>query len=896
MGKMTYMQSGIFHKLVISSYILLFMMVVFAGIINGLEKHSQVGYNDGEYTTLDNNMTFDYELGDDDKADFPTYIKKDKGSTLYINGILPSGIKNDSYLFIYSDNQNIKINVDDKQIGEYDGIKKANAWFFVKLNEKYSSKKVSICVAADKNKSIGYISNIYIGDKTAIIYNFVKTHGFSVALGIIMIITGIITLFYIAFTKRKEYEVFLFYSGFQILSGLFLFYDANIRQFYLSKIGNAEKIVPVLLLTSMVTLILMFIYNIKFHKGKTRNLIFIAIFGNVGGITYDLLINNILHINNINDGMVIGDFIFAFIGVHAYIHWIGEVNFIERRALVRNEEKTAFLGRMSHQIRTPVNSVLGMNTLILDESENEKVREYAQDIEIAGNSLVSIIDDILDFTKIGTDEIKLHLNSYRISSLINDCYNMIQHRAENKKLNFNVKNNPELPDCLIGDDARIRQIIINLLTNAVKYTHKGEVCLNIDFEYISETEIKLIIEVKDTGIGIKKENISNLFADYKRFDELKNKAIEGTGLGLSITRNLVDMMNGRIFVDSEYGKGSTFSVLIPQKINGNAITGDIGRAFDTINKQKRRISWFKAPQANVLIVDDVEMNLKVMAGLLRKSGMRTELVTTGLECIEKIKSQKYDLIFMDHLMPEMDGIKTYAQMKKTKNNQNTDTPVIMLTANAVTGAREIYIKAGFRDYISKPIDEKILRDMCIKYLPAKLIQQNVSRLDEKVFVNDRKLKDSNGSDDALKDDYSIGDKEKSIGKYDRTENKTAPVKYAEYNDVRINTCRNFLDIDTAMEFCLNDEELYIDILGEFCEQDKFKNSNKLIESGQWKEYQILMHTLKGTARTIGALELSAKAEAMENAAENQNKEYIHDNIEDINKSYSVLVAQIKEIL
>lgn len=379
-----------------------------------------------------------------------------------------------------------------------------------------------------------------------------------------------------------------------------------------------------------------------------------------------------------------------------------------------NEAKSRFLANMSHEIRTPINAIMGMNELILRESEEASTIEYAQNIASASESLLGIINDILDLSKIESGKMEVVTANYSLRTLITDCCKMIEGRASAKKLELIIDADKTTPCNLYGDDVRLHQIITNILTNAVKYTHEGSVTLRIRWKSAGDgKKILLIVSVEDTGIGISDENKEKLFGSFERFDNEKNKGIEGTGLGLAITKQLVELMDGNIGVYSTIGKGSLFYVEIPQEIAALGELGDINinkRTQNTVYKEKLVV-----PDKRILVVDDVKVNLKVIEGLLKKTQIQIETADGGAKCIEKAYNKKYDVILLDHMMPEIDGEDALKEIKK-EGCINHDTPVIVLTAYVMAGAREKYIEKGFDDYLSKPVSGEDLEDMLIKYI------------------------------------------------------------------------------------------------------------------------------------------------------------------------------------
>ena len=389
-----------------------------------------------------------------------------------------------------------------------------------------------------------------------------------------------------------------------------------------------------------------------------------------------------------------------------------------------NEAKSSFLARMSHEIRTPINAVLGMNEMILRETEADNIREYAINIHNAGKTLLSIINDILDLSKIESSKMEITENDYMLGSMILDIENMIAMRAEEKNLTFRILADSKLPKNLHGDEMRVKQCIVNLLTNSVKYTNEGSVTLEIDCADIQGNIINLRITVSDTGIGIREEELHMLFDPFTRLDMMRNKSVEGTGLGLSITKRLVAMMQGNLTVESEYGNGSKFTFVIPQKIMGTELLGDYRKAADEVTEHSKSGApgTFIAPRAKILAVDDNRVNITVVKGLLKRLKVQFDAALSGAECLDKIRQNHYDIIFLDHMMPEMDGVETLQSMCQIEEYAQNPSVVIALTANAIVGAKEEYLQAGFEDYLSKPIDSMQLEQLIRRYLSPELIE------------------------------------------------------------------------------------------------------------------------------------------------------------------------------
>lgn len=387
-----------------------------------------------------------------------------------------------------------------------------------------------------------------------------------------------------------------------------------------------------------------------------------------------------------------------------------------------NTAKSVFLAHMSHEIRTPINAVLGMNEMILRESCSDSIKDYALNIQNAGKILLSIINDILDLSKIESGQMEIVEKDYHLGKMLIDIENMVTMRAEESSLALHIQADPMLPEVLHGDEQRIKQCIINFLTNSLKYTREGQVTLKVDFTDKDKNNIDLQITVSDTGIGIEADKLSVLFEPFVRLDRSKNENIEGTGLGLSITKNLIDRMNGSLSVESVYGEGSTFTFTVPQRVAGPELLGDYKERLRRVAEREQSREKFIAPEASILAVDDNRVNITVAKGLLKRLKVQFDSATSGQECLEKFDKNDYDIILLDHMMPVMDGVETLHRMQETERFRQKAPIVIALTANAVTGAREKYLEEGFTDYLSKPIDHRMLEEMIREYLPEEMIR------------------------------------------------------------------------------------------------------------------------------------------------------------------------------
>ncbi|WP_051197176.1 ATP-binding protein [Butyrivibrio sp. XBB1001] len=385
-----------------------------------------------------------------------------------------------------------------------------------------------------------------------------------------------------------------------------------------------------------------------------------------------------------------------------------------------NEAKSHFLSTMSHDIRTPMNAILGLNEMVLRDSHEDEIVTYSESIRTAGRTLLGLINDILDFSKIEAGKMDIINVDYSFASLLNDLVNMVQVKAQDKGLSFNLDVDRNIPVILNGDEIRIKQVITNILSNAVKYTKEGSITFKASFEKLEEKPeaIRLIISVTDTGVGIKQEDMKRLFKAFERIEENKNRNIEGTGLGMSIAQSFLNMMGSHIEVESEYGKGSTFSFKLVQGVKDWKPIGNYEETFKrSVAERVKYREKFTAPHARLLVVDDTPVNLTVFQNLLKRTRVQIDAATSGDEGISLFRHRHYDVIFLDHMMPDKDGIETLQEMKGIKDTSNTNTPIICLTANAISGMREIYINAGFNDYITKPIDPDRLEALLLQFLP-----------------------------------------------------------------------------------------------------------------------------------------------------------------------------------
>lgn len=524
----------------------------------------------------------------------------------------------------------------------------------------------------------------------------------------------------------------------------------------------------------------------------------------------------------------------------------------QQEAEAANMAKSSFLANMSHEIRTPINAILGMNEMILREEKDPAIRGYAGNIQASGNSLLSIVSDVLDISKIESGKLEIIPVDYEVNSLISDCCNMAAGRAKAKELELLVECADNVPMKLCGDETHIRQIIMNLLTNAVKYTEKGTVKLIVSGRF-TDGGFVLKVDVSDTGIGIAEENLPQLFTQFQRFNLQRNRNIEGTGLGLSIVKRLCDLMSGTITARSVLGSGSTFTVELPQKVVDSTPCGGVNLNYSAGAEHEYHHS-FEAPEAKILAVDDLPVNLLVIANLLKETRIKIDTAGSGRECMDKCSQQKYDLILMDHMMPEMDGVLTFEKLHGDKSSPNFETPVIMLTANALAGMREQYMDVGFADYVSKPVRGAKLEEAIRRNLPESLIKPASPEIPAEAV-------------------------------------STEPSGFAD-----ICGAVPELNVNAALQYCCGSAELLNDLLHDFTENDHFSDLKAAFEEKRWEDYRRHAHSLKSTSLMIGLTGLSERARASELALKGSCTEFAELNHDSLIEEYSALLGKIKDYL
>ena len=542
--------------------------------------------------------------------------------------------------------------------------------------------------------------------------------------------------------------------------------------------------------------------------------------------------------------------------------YVDELIKMRQKADMANSAKSDFLANMSHEIRTPMNAITGFAELCLRERDYK----YASDIKAAAKNLISIINDILDISKIESGKLELVPSVYDTEDMLGDVISIIYMQLDNKDgVDFKVDIDKRLPKRMYGDEVRIKQILINLLNNAVKFTKSGMISFSVKELSRSGEKISLMFKVADTGIGVKKEDIPKLFTNFQQVDTKKNREIEGTGLGLPISKNLISMMDGSITVESEYGKGSVFTAVIWQKVSDfTAITGNAAVSAAQPSGDDEKTIAISAPDARVLIVDDNKVNLKVTSHILSMYGINAAVADSGRAAVEKINSEYYDLVFMDHMMPELDGVDTTKIIRSQGDAYSKELPIVALTANAVSGAKEMFLESGFNDFISKPIQLPQLEKILIEWLPKQMV----------TYVDSNKT--AGGNSMSLMEIISVSGENDDGG---------------HEEDIIIPD----IDVEAGLELCGNSTDAYLAVLKTFMEtaEESIERIERFSRERNYKDYVTEVHGLKSSALAIGATGLSEMARQLEMAGREEDYKQISYETPTLIAKYTEIAENIK---
>ena len=663
------------------------------------------------------------------------------------------------------------------------GKNSASRYVFVELEQGDAGKELTYCLST-QSKYSGTIRNVYIGDKIGVMLHLFMQSGAKNILAMFLFMLSLFCIMVCIFLKvvykkhltisylilammlcsvwmisEMEFRQIMFhnisavsnftYASIMLIPVPFVLYINEIQKERYKKLFSVPLAYAMIVFISAVVLqvlnvveflqmlpvshigifgasiciIITIFKDIKNRKIQEYSFVSIGILGLVISTVVEIVLYYMNFTATIGTALVIGLMFLLVMAIVKTGQDLMESEKKKQEAILAREAQSKFLANMSHEIRTPINAVIGMNEMILRESKDEEILGYAGNIKSAGNMLLGLISDILDFSKIESGAIEIVNNEYDLLHLIKDEELLLNTRAAEKQLSIHIDIDNTLPSKLYGDELHIKQVVTNLISNAVKYTAEGSVTFRVYHKMIDDNHVDLYFSMKDTGIGIKPEDMKELFDSFKRLEIEKNRNIQGTGLGLSIAKQLTELMDGELSVESEYGKGSEFTMRVRQKIADKTPiykkekSGDEEQLAANINKKH-----FTAESASVLVVDDTVINVKVITSLLKRSLIKTDTAFSGEECIEKTKENKYDIILLDHMMPELDGVDTLKIIRNDVENKNKDGIIIVLTANAIAGCREMYLGYGFNDYFSKPILAEDFEELLIKYLPQEKVK------------------------------------------------------------------------------------------------------------------------------------------------------------------------------
>lgn len=796
-----------------------------------------------------------------------------------------------------------------------------NIWLRISLPNEYSGARIRVLVETLQDDGSPTMGTIYIGESVSVFYKIIKLNALPLVLASIIILLGILLLVYWAIYLFKDIvtDGILYIALSAIFSGIWLISQSSARQLLFQNIllvrnmeffsimmipvpailslditeerknhKSAEEACILIFIVDAICLLLVFlriadfleilwiIYCtigiagtwaiVSFYRlyrdyrdiflAKSQNLVAYAV----------LLISGLLEMSMLSTNfqgyfLPFGMLIFFLGMLREQVMAQNKVFDARMRAEAQNSAKSEFLASMSHEIRSPLNAIMGMDEMILRESSEKNIIGYATDIETAGQSLLKIINQILDFSKIEAGRVKIASEEYNLGKVLQEVISLTRVQAENKGLKLKVEIDEETPSMLIGDSGRIRQMLVNILNNAVKYTEHGSVTLNVYAQRAMDSDTKDIhFRVTDTGKGISAENIEKIFDRFQRITGNDSGKVEGTGLGLAITKQMVELMNGHIDVQSIVGKGSSFEMVIPQRLADFEVIGNFEKKYAEISKNEEYHESFTAPDAVILAVDDNEINLRLVESFLKKTKVQLDTVLSGQECIDKVREKKYDLILLDDLMPGMDGRETLDYLRMMEKEHIESTSVICFTANAIAGSREEYMNLGFDDYIAKPVSGDMLEKTVARWLPEEKVT--------KVIVENNSINTG--------------------------------------QNILVSSEERLVDYSIGLDYCMNDEATYGEVLKLFVDSAK-ERREKIMEdyvNKNMKGYVVRTHGLKSTALTIGAISLSDLCKELEYAGKRyqsgeepqDNLKFIQDNNDRMLDLFDKTVVECQEFI
>ena len=549
--------------------------------------------------------------------------------------------------------------------------------------------------------------------------------------------------------------------------------------------------------------------------------------------------------------------LFIIFSVENYKKEMEEKNEVAREAL---EAKSNFLANMSHEIRTPMNAIYGMAELLEEKDFGREEKEYIATIKRSSENLLSIINEILDFSKVDSGKMDVVEEPYEFNDMVQDVITIIEFRLKDKHIKLQLEIDANIPREMKGDETRIRQILINLLNNAVKFTNQGSITLNIKWMEKDDMQGDLMIDVIDTGIGISQENLSKLFTAFGQIDTRKNRNVEGTGLGLAICKKLIDIMGGDISVESKLKEGSTFRVVLPQKIYDPRPCNYVNKQEEIhFTKESYRIT-FTAPRAKVLIVDDNKVNRQVARELMKLFGFEASLAESGQEAVDRVQKHlvSYDIIFMDHMMPYMDGVEATKVIRKLNGDYAKTVPIVALTANAIKGVEQKFLDAGMNDYLPKPIRVEQLSDILRRWLPHK-----------KQFTAGTSLEE--------------------------IERKEANIRWDRLPIEELLEQLDGIDVESGIKNCAGSKSAYFELLQTYASSNLANVLNDYFEKEDLENYAITAHSIKGASKTIGALDVADKAYTLERAGKRGDITFIWDHHSEMVEEYTTILKMLKRI-